>query len=242
MAITKLEKNKVYADGVELGYVGTANPKKIRARFFPQTITTTNHQTNVTQKQNLASPIILAQVLDGTGGPWTDRSVWAPHPREWFATEKVEGGVVYSPAHTAEEIQYFANNAKFLEIGFKSADGTANQDPRHFGNATTKKEGEDAVSGFYFIINDSGVAIRCDKDGKLLNPDGTYVNDADDPAKKNATGGATLAADGDATSETLVQKIKTNAKTILLWVGGVLVVVVVGSWLYKALTKKKKKK
>ncbi len=215
MSITKLEKNKVYADGLELGYAGTANPRKVRVRFFPQFITTTNHQTNVTQKHNLASPILIAQLLDGTGGPWTDRSVWAPHPKQWWAAEQLVGGVVYSPAHTADEVAYFADNAKFQEIGFKSADGSANQDPRHFGNATTKKEGEDAVAGLFFMINDSGTVLRVDKDGKPLNPDGTYVNAADDPATKKATDKEVVADDETPATETMTEKVKKWARWAL---------------------------
>lgn len=215
MSITKLEKNKAYADGLELGYAGTANPRKVRVRFFPESITTTNHQTNVTQKHNLAAPILVGQLLDGTGGPWTDRSVWAPHPKQWFAAEQLVAGVVYSPAHTADEVAYFADNAKFSEIGWKSADGSPNQDPRHFGNATTKKEGEEAVAGLYFMINESGVVLRCDKDGKPLNPDGTYVNKEDDPANKKAAAAAGDDTKEPATAETLTEKLKKWARWAL---------------------------
>lgn len=242
MSITKLEKNKVYADGFELGYVGSANPRKARVRFFPESITTTNHQTNVTQKHKLAAPILIAQVLDGTGGPYTDRSIWAPHPKQWWATEQLVGGVVYSIAHTADEVAYFADNAKFQEIGFKSADGSANQDPRHFGNATTKKEGEEAVAGLFFMINDSGIVIRVDKDGKPLNPDGTYVNELDDPAKKTAAAATTAAADAEtASAETLTQKAMRYGKYALYAVGGGLVIGAV-VWVVKKVGKTGKKR
>lgn len=240
MSITKLEKNKVYADGVELGYAGTANPKKVRVRFFPEEITTTNHQTNITQKQKLVTPILVAQMLDGTGGPWEDRSYWAPHPKQWWATEQVVGGVVYSPAHTSDEVAYFADRAKFGEIGWKSANGDPNDDPRHFGNPTTKKEGEVPVAGLYFLINDSGYAVRCDKDGKLLNPDGTYLNAADDP--KNKTAVTTTTADTDtAAAETMTDKLKRYGKIALYVVGGGFVLGGI-AWAVKKFTKKSAKK
>lgn len=227
----------MYPDGFELGYAGTAEPKKVRVRFFPENITTHNFQTNVTAKQVLANgPILVGQLLHGIG--LTDRSDWAPHPREWWATEQVSGGIVYSPAHAADEIQYFANNAKFLEINWKTAEGTASQDPRHFGNSATKKEGEVAVAGLFFIINDSGIPVRCDKDGKLMNPDGTYVNPDDDPAKKK-----TVAADDtkeDPATETMTDKVKKWLRWALY--AGIASLVVVGGYVgIKSLNKPAKK-
>jgi hypothetical protein len=243
MSITKLEKNKAYADGFELGYVGT-NPKKVRVRFFPQFITTTNHQTSVTQKQTLANPILVAQILDGTGGPFTDRSIWAPHPKEFFAAAQTQNSVTYSEALTADEIVYFANRAKFSEIGWKSADGTPNDDPRHFGNSATQKEGELAVAGLYFLINDAGTVVRCDKDANVLNPDGTYVDPAKDPAKKaaavaEATATAAAAEAGSTTETTMMEKVKKYGMYALYAVGGGLII---GGavWVVKKMTKPKK--
>lgn len=239
MSITKLEKNKAYADGFELGYVGT-NPKKVRVRFFPQFITTTNHQTSVTQKQTLASPVLVAQILDGTGGPFTDRSIWAPHPKEFFAAAQTQNSVTYSEALTADEIAYFANRAKFGEIGWKSADGSPNDDPRHFGNSATQKEGELAVAGLYFLINEAGTVVRCDKDANILNPDGTYVDPVKDPAKKTTvTDAAAAAAETEPATETITGKVKKYGKYALYAVGGGLII---GGalWAYKKMTKPKK--
>lgn len=232
MAITKiLAKNVVYEDGVELG-IGS-DGRKIRARFFDKTLMVfkDNADVNLREKstKTLTRGYLIAQTFHGVGIENT--SDWAPHPKEWYAADQMEGTTLVRTALKTEEVQYFATRQDFYDLGWIDKSNLGNVDPRHWGSAESRKEGEEAVKGLYFKIQDDGKPVRCDKDGKLLKNDSTYVNPDEDPKK--------ITADDDTTTSTLWQKIKTNAKTIAIWVGGVLVVVVVGSWAYFKLFKKK---
>lgn len=189
----QLVRNTVYPDGYVLGAGSDGRP--IRVRFFDSKITVFDiatgaaDSTAVKTVKTLSKGYIIAQTYHVINLP--TRSDWAPHPKEWYAAAQMNGTAVERTALDSADIQYFATRADFKEIGWTKdgASGTANDDPRHFYDSESKKEGENPVPGLYFLINDEGKAVRCDKDGKLLKSDGTYINSADDPKKIAGDGG-----------------------------------------------------
>lgn len=240
-----LVKGVVYPDGYVMGT--GSDGRQIRARFFDKTLIVFNiatgaaESTAVKSVTTLSRGYVIAQTFRGLeGAPSLNRSNWAPHPKEWYIADELNGAVVDRLALTASEAQYFADNADFKAIGWTKdgAAGTANQDPRHFWDSESKKEGEVPVANLFFKIGDDGKPVRCDKDGKLMKNDGTYVNSADDP---KAAAAAAATEDDKATEATSVMgTVKKYGKT-LLWICGGALVVGVGAWAFNAFSKPRPK-
>lgn len=238
-----LVKGVVYKDGYVVG-VGS-DGRKIRVRFFDKTLIVFNiatgaaESTAVKSVTTLSRGYLIAQTDRGLeGAPSLNRSNWAPHPKEWYAADEMNGAVVDRTALSAADCQYFADRADFKAIGWTKdgAAGTANDDPRHFWDSESKKEGEVEVPNLFFKIGDDGKPLRCDKDGKLMNKDGTYVNSSEDPKNIAAE---TATPEPAATPET---GFMATVKKYWVWGLGVLAVGIGGAWAWNASQKKPKGK
>lgn len=238
-----LVKGVVYKDGF---VVGTGSDGRlIRVRFFDKTLTVFNIVTGAAESTavkgitNLSRGFLIAQTFRGLEGAVSlNRSNWAPHTKEWYAADELNGTAVDRTALAVGEVQYFADNADFKAIGWTKdgAAGTANQDPRHFWDSESKKEGEVETPNLFFKINDDGKPVRTDKDGKLMNKDGTYVISTEDPKNIAAADAATE------DTATIATGLMASVKKYWMWALGGLVVIIGGAWAYKASMKKNKGK